>query len=122
MGVVTRASTNMLAVDDPVVVRAMEFIRRRVDQPTTVEDVLDQLVVSRKSLERKFAHYLGRTPLEEIRQVHISRVKELLSDTDCDMRQIARLSGFVRPEHMATVFRSLAGMTPTQWRRQFRHR
>lgn len=122
LGVVTRPSTDTLAVSDAVVAAAMRFIRERVEQPTTVDDVLDHLTVSRKSLERKFARHLGRTPLEEIRAVHIAHVQSLLAHTDLPMAEVARRGGFARPEHMATVFRAETGQTPTAYRRQFRAR
>jgi LacI family transcriptional regulator len=122
LGVVVRASTEALATRDSVVVAALRFIRGHLRQSITVEDVLDELVVSRKSLERKFRQHLGRTPLEEIRRLHLQEAQHLLIHTDYPMAEVARRSGFARPQHMATVFHRAVGATPTAYRLRFRNR
>ena len=122
LGVVARASTGALAVNDPVLSAAMEFIRSHVHEPLTVEDVLDELLISRKSLERKFRLHLRRTPLAEIRRVHVHEAQRLLIHTDYPIGEVARRSGFARAQHMATVFRKAVGTTPSAYRQQFRNR
>lgn len=122
LGVITRASTQALATSDPVVAAALRFMRGRVNLPTTVEDVLDEIIVSRKSLERKFRQHLGRTPLEEIRRLHVQEAQHLLIHTDYPMAEVAARSGFVRPQHMATIFRRTVTCTPSEYRFRFRNR
>lgn len=118
-GVVMRASTDALGTADELVVRAVEFIRQNVARPTSVNDVLAAVMVSRKSLERRFGEQLGRTPLAEIRRVHIHAAKQLLIHTDYPMKQVARRAGFARPQHMATLFRRLVGVSPTAFRQRY---
>ena len=122
LGVVARASTEALATGDPTVRAALRFMRAHAHEPITVEDVLDELIVSRKSLERKFRRHLGRTPLEEIRHLHLQQARDLLIHTDYPVADVAARSGFARPQHMATVFRGAFGMTPLAYRLRFRNR
>ena len=122
LGVVTRASTQALATRDPVVAAAMGFMASHARRPITVENVLDELIVSRKSLERKFRQHLGRTPLEEIRRLHLQEAQHLLIHTDYPMAEVAHRSGFVRPQHMATIFRRALDCTPSAYRLRFRNR
>jgi LacI family transcriptional regulator len=122
LGVIVRASTGATAIADPVVSAALAFVRHNVSHPTSVSDVLESLLVSRKSLERKFRQHLGRTPLVEIRRVHLQHAQQLLIHTDYPMNDVARRSGFARPQHMATLFHRLVGTTPTAYRQQFRNR
>jgi LacI family transcriptional regulator len=119
LGLVRRASSDILAVEDPAVARALEFIRDSVETPTTVDDVLDCVGVSRSSLERKFHRQIGRTPLQEIRRVHLQAVRQLLIETQLPMSEIARRCGFSSPERLATVFGQQEGVTPTEFRRRF---
>lgn len=121
LGLVRRASSDILAVEDRDVARALEFIRDSVETPTTVDDVLDRVGVSRSSLERKFHRQIGRTPLQEIRRVHLQAVRQLLIETQLPMSEIARRCGFSSPERLATVFGQQEGTTPTEFRRRFQH-
>src|SRR5688572_17176587 len=92
--VISRTSTDVLAMDDEAVVQALRFIRANAAKPITVNDVLDAVPLGRRSLERRFRNALGRSLLDEIRQVHIERAKRLLIDTTLEMPVIARESGF----------------------------
>lgn len=120
VGVVSRQSTNLLAIADEDVLAAVRYIRERGHEQLTVRDVLEAVPVNRRYLERKFRQHLGRTPLQEIQRVRLEKAKELLSGTDLSMPAVARRSGFPNPERLANVFRASTGMTPTQYRRKFR--
>jgi len=119
-GVVTRQSTDTIACDDPVLVNALRFINGRANQPTSVEDVLDHVNVSRRTLEMKFNASLGHSPLKSIQQAHLRRACELLRTTDQSMASIARLSGYTSAAAMSVMFRKLTGRPPTAYRMQFR--
>ena len=59
--VVCRQSTEVVAVDDPEVAAALRFIRDKVLTPIGVEDVVQQVALSRRMLELRFERALGRT-------------------------------------------------------------
>jgi len=115
--VISRASTDVLAMADDAVVQALRFIRANAARPITVNDVLDAVPLGRRSLERRFRQALGRSLLDEIRQVHIERAKRLLCDTTLDMPVIARESGFASAVRFSTVFHQVVGLPPTAFRR-----
>jgi LacI family transcriptional regulator len=119
-GVVCRLSTDALAIEDRETVEALAFIRNNRHRPITVADVLDHVAISRSSLERRFRQYLGRTPLAEIHRARIEAVGKQLIETDSTLGQIARRCGFSDGRNLATLFGKITGMTPTQYRRQFR--
>ena len=119
-GVVTRQSTDTIAVDDPAVAEAIRFIRTNAHKPIQVSDVLKQIPLSRRNLEQRLLHTLGRTPAEEIRRARLQIAKKLLLSTDESMPWIAARSGFESAEVLARVFRRELEITPTAYRRQFR--
>lgn len=116
--VVTRQSTSTLAVDDPVVAAALRHIREHATGPLSVKTIAAELAVRRRALEAKFRKWLGRSVLEEIHRARIEQVKQLVSDTDLKLSQIARRTGFSTPQRLAVVFRKLTGMTPSAYRRE----
>ena len=116
-GVVTRQSTDVLAVEDPTIARAVHFIREHACDGISVTDVLQRQPVSRSVLERGFRKHLGRSPQEEIRRVRLRRVKQLLRETDWTLDRIAEVTGFDHPESMMVQFKRVVGQTPSEWRR-----
>ncbi len=118
LGIATRQSTDVYAIDDPDVAAAVRFIREHACEGISVDDVLRQVPLSRSMLERRFRKYLRRSPQREIRNVQIKRIKQLLAETDLTLEQIAQLAGFVHPEYMSVVFKREVGSTPGQYRRQ----
>jgi len=121
LGVVTRRSTDVLAIDDMDVARAVQFIREHAHEPIGIADVLAQVPLSRRSLERRFGLTLQRSPLEELTRWRIERAKELLSSTDLRIADVARRSGIADGHYLSILFRKKTGMSPAQYRRRFRN-
>ena len=116
LGIITRQSTDTLAIDDPDLVQAIGFIREHAMEPIHVDDVLRAVPMSRRSLERAFQETLGRSPAMEIRRVRIERAKQLLATTDLPIPKVAQASGFGTGEYLATLFRQVTGITPLKYR------
>jgi LacI family transcriptional regulator len=119
LGVVTRQSTDVLAVDDPEVVAAVRFIRERGLARIQVGDVLRAVPAARRALERRFRATLGRGIGEEIRRLRIERASYLLASTDYSMSEVARRSGLSDAKQLSAAFRRQTGLTPTTYRRTF---
>lgn len=117
LGLVTRPSSDVLAIDDPLVASAVRFIREHACDGLSVDDVLRHVPVSRSILERKFRKYLQRSPQVEIRSVQLKRTKQLLAETDHSLETIARLVGYQHAEYLSVVFKRETGQTPGQYRR-----
>jgi LacI family transcriptional regulator len=116
--VVTRHSTSLFAVDEPIIVAALHYIRNHLAEPLRVSAVAAAVAVRRRVLEDKFRTLLGRSVLTEIHRVRVERAKELLADTDLLVAEVSRQSGFSTPQRMATVFRQLTGLAPGEYRHQ----
>ncbi|MCC9641808.1 DNA-binding transcriptional regulator [Rhodopirellula sp. JC740] len=118
IGVATRQSTDVVAMEDREVAAALRYIREHACRGVSVEEVVRNSTISRSTLERQVRKYLGRTPQEEIRRVQIKRAQELMLTTDLSAEQIAVLCGFDYPEYFYTVFKRVSGVTSTQFRKQ----
>ncbi len=116
LGVAARQSTDVLAVDDRDVARAVQFIREHACDGINVSDVLRAAPLSRRVLEQRFQRLLGRTPREEILHVRLTRVRQLLSDTDLPLYLIAERTGFEHVEYLSVVFKRETGKTPSGFR------
>ena len=114
--VVTRQSSDIWAVDDPAIARALHFIRDHACDAVSVEDVAAHVRMSRSTLERTFRRLLSCSPQQEIRRVRLQRVQNLLRETDLPLARIAELTGYEHSEYMMVQFKKTFGQTPSQWR------
>jgi LacI family transcriptional regulator len=116
-GVVTRRSTELLAVEDPTVSVALRYIQDNFREgDLSVGDVVAQCGVPRRSLERAFRRELQRTLLHEILRVRVSYAQKLLETTSLSVTDIAARSGFVNLNHFFRVFQGRTGFTPRKFR------
>jgi len=120
LGIATRQSTDVLAIEDRHVARAVAYIRGHACKGITVNDVLRAVPQARRLLERRFKKLLGRTPHEEILRVQLDRVKALLAQTDLPLTEIAERCGFAHVEYLSVVFKKKAGVPPSQYRARHR--
>ncbi len=112
LGIASRQSTDVLAIDDVDVVTALKIIRDRACLGLSVDELLRQVPIARSSLERRFRKFVGRSPQAEIRDVQLKRARQLLHDTDLSLAQIASLTGFKHAEYFSVVFKREIGQTP----------
>jgi LacI family transcriptional regulator len=118
--VVARQSTDAVALADADMVAAVRLIRERACEKLPFDELVDELVeqlaVSRRTLYRWFDRHVGHSPGEEITRVKLNRVKELLATTDLSTEKIAELAGFEFTESMHRLFRKRFGQTPGAFR------
>jgi LacI family transcriptional regulator len=119
--VVTRRSTDILAVEDPSVARALQFIRNQNQGPVTVNQVARAAGISRRSLEKRFRTSLARSILSEIRRGRVEHIAQRLAETSLSISEIADQLGFDGPQHIARYFRAGKGMTPREFRQRRGH-
>ncbi len=115
--IVTRNSTDSLAIEDRAISAALSIIRQEACKGISVEDVVRRAAIPRARLERGFRFFLGRSPQAEIRRVQLLRIKQLLTETDHPLKQIALLTGFEHVEYMNVSFKRAVGETPGRFRR-----
>jgi LacI family transcriptional regulator len=120
--VVTRLSTDTLAVENPALARALRFIREHACQGISVNDVVQAAVTSRRDLERQMRAAVGRSPNQEILRERIRRAQELLLETDMPLGSIARQTGFRGHKYLGDAFKRVTGCRPGEFRRQSRQR
>lgn len=117
-GVISRQSTDILAIDDEVVVHALRYIQTHAFHDIAVKDILREVPVSRRSLEIQFQKYLGRSPAEEIRRVRLEKGKTMLSRTDLPIGEIAIACGFSNATRFGVAFRKRFQQTPLEYRKK----
>ena len=118
--VVTRASTDIMAVEDADVAQAIRMIREHACRGLRVKEVADSVGLSRRALQQRFQRVVQRTPKQELMRVQIDRAKMLLSQTDMSVETVSKRCGFTAFEYFVRAFRRETGTTPYRYRKSCR--
>ena len=120
LSVTARKSSDLFAIPDQDVTAALAFIRQHAGESISVSSVVADIPVSRRVLERRFQHYLQRTIRDEIQRVRLERARSLLTDTDLPVGEVMEACGFTSRARFHTAFAQTTGVTPREFRRQYR--
>ncbi len=120
IGVVTRGSTDTVAVEDELVQAAVHFIRAEAGKLIGSEQVALGVNVSRRTLDRRFERALGRTVREELGRVRMQTARRLLGDAALTIAAISRSCGYGTPASFSRAFHQHAGRWPSEYRAEIR--
>ena len=81
-----------------------------------VEELSEQLGVSKSHLVRAFRAATGTTPGQYLTAVRIEAAKALLSLRDDSLELVASMCGFSGANYFCKAFKKHTGMTPAAWR------
>ena len=115
-GLVIRKSSDIMAVGDVSVAKALSFIAEHFREPITVQDVVQASGASRRNLYIKFADTLGHSIRGEILRQRLERAKHLLRETGEKLQGIAQESGFEDPAMLSKTFKQHLGISATAFR------
>lgn len=117
IGVVARSSTNVLAIEDKLTAGAMKYIRSHFHSGISVSNVVSESGISRSTLESRFKVLMGLSVHEVIRKVQLEHARNLISDSNLELKQISGDCGFRSVQHMTSLFGKAFGQTPARYRK-----
>jgi len=117
-GLVSRQSTDILAIDDEDVAAALSFIREHACDPIRVKNVLERVNISRSAIESKFGELLGRTVHAEIRRVQLEYATRLLKTSNMPIKKIASEIGASSVQYFSAMIRHETGRSAGDIRRE----
>lgn len=105
---------------DPMIEKADRWIRARKGIDISVDELAGHLGVGTRTMLRKFRAISGVTPQAYIQRVRLDLAKPLLEDSDASVAQIAARVGFSDENAFRKAFARRTGLSPTQYRKQFK--
>lgn len=85
-----------------------------------IEDLGDEVGLSRVQLYRKVKALTGMTPVEILRETRLKRAMQLLKTTDKTVSEIANEVGFATPGYFSSCFKKQYDKYPTDVREELR--
>ena len=117
--VVTRQSTDIMAIEDKQVAKAVNFIRNHSKEVIQVVDVAEAVGLSRRALEQLFRKVLAHSVHEEIKYARVNQMAKMLIETNLSISQIAWSLGFPYTNNISRYFKQQKGISPLEYRRKY---
>jgi LacI family transcriptional regulator len=114
--VVLRRSTDIPAVQNPAIAKAIRYIWDHYDEPINVEMIIALTGMSRSVVYHEFDQAIGRSIAKEITRCRIEKAKRLLRTTDLSINEIAPACGFAGVVSFCRAFNREEGLTASAYR------
>jgi LacI family transcriptional regulator len=116
-----RGSTDKYAVSDKYIRHILTYIDKNYAEPISVNDLVKQVPLSRRVLEKKFkAATGGDTLYQYIQNCRINAFKRLLLTSEDSLFDIAFRTGFDNYKNVSRVFRKYNALSPAEYRRRYK--
>ena len=114
--IVVRESSDSRSISDPAVRDAVRFIRERLSEAITNEDIAKAVGISKTRVQVRFRAALGMSIREFVAERRLLRAEKLIVATDLTFADIAERCGFRHHEYLGYVLKKRRGITPRQLR------
>ena len=105
MQVITRHSTDIYATNDDHIASSLKYIHQNIDKNLHVDEVVKQVPLSRRALEKRFLEITGYPIYKYIFNLRIEKFTQKLLDTDMSVFEIALDMGLNDSKNIARQFR-----------------
>ena len=99
---------------------ALAFMERAANEDISLKEVAAQLQVHPSYLSRRIKSETGKSVVQHLQAMRVALAQEQLQLSDTPILPIALDCGFPSLEHFHRTFKKLTGVTPRQWRLQYK--
>jgi LacI family transcriptional regulator len=119
LGIKERSSTSALNIVDPHVLKLVRTIDNSYSQELKMEELLQAVPLSRRSIEMRFKKATGYTIYQYLLSVRVDHFAYLITTTDRSYVDIAYEVGFRDLTNVSRTFRKYKGCSPLEYRRRY---
>ena len=119
LGIKERNSTSALNIVDTHVLKIVKTIDNSYSQELKMEELLQTVPLSRRSIEMRFKKATGQTIYQYLLSVRVEHFAYLITTTDRSYVDIAYEVGFRDLTNVSRTFRKYKGCTPLEYRRRY---
>lgn len=96
----------------------MQYIQAHYSAPLTVKKIAASASISESECLRCFHNTIHITPIQYVKQFRVHKAAELLLSTEEKIIHICFQCGFQEMSYFSKVFRTIYGVTPSEYRHQ----
>lgn len=112
------SGAQLTATGDAKLDQCIKLMQANIEDPLPIQQIVEALNLSNRSLERKFKAFFGTSPNGFYREMRLAKANNLLLNTTMSVREIGLACGF--PNGFSSVYKSFFGVTPFVLRRERR--
>ena len=110
-------SENTTSLDQEFILNVLAYINNNInDNNLNVENLADELLLSRSKLYRKIKALTGLTANEFIRNIRLEKSKDFIENTEFSISEICYKVGFSSPSYFTKCFKIQYGLLPKEIR------
>jgi LacI family transcriptional regulator len=114
--IVPRISTAAFATGDSEILKAVKFIHQNCRRKIPVDDVVEQVALSRRLLEIRFKEVTGESIYQYILLLRLKTFAEMLLETNEQVINIALSLGESDAKSISKKFKAVYGCSPNEYR------
>lgn len=96
--------------------RVLRFIRERLDQTITLDELAREAGMSPSHFSRVFKETVGSTPMQYVLAYRVEQAIKMMEDAERPLGSIALDCGFADQSHFSRSFKQVTGQTPRAYR------
>lgn len=105
------------SVNDAINIIDSEFFKN-----VTLEEIAGRVGVSSQYLSKIFKEETNQTFVEYLTNLRINRAKEIIQTSDQPIKQVGIMVGYKDPNYFSRIFRSVVGISPSDFRENIKHK
>lgn len=113
-GIVTRQSSDIFVNDDANITAVLKFIHENIGQKLSVNDIVAQVPLSRRLLEKKFRSRMNTSIAEYVRKVRVDNMASLL-EKGKTVSEAAFDLGYSDIKNISRIFKRIKGVAPSDY-------
>lgn len=102
---------------DPLVARALKLLHNAPARGWTLEALAAEAGASRSVMAERFAHFIGRPPMQYLRYLRMQVASRLLVEDSAKVVSVAAAVGFDSEAAFSRAFKKCVGVSPDEWRK-----
>jgi transcriptional regulator GlxA family with amidase domain len=105
--------------EDEEILKAQNYIEQNYYNELTVEQVAEQVNMSRRNFIRRFKKATNNTPVEYLQRVKIEAAKKVLEKSPKNISSLMYEVGYNDSKAFREVFKRFTGLTPQEYRSKY---
>lgn len=109
-----------LAQSEPLVSEIIAYIDEHLYEPITLEEIAGHFFISMSHLSHTVKSATGISPMRYVLIRRVGEAQNYLMNTSMTITKISEQLGFGDNVYFSRIFKKLVGITPTEYRKNFR--
>ena len=102
----------LCALKDEKILSALEALHLNPSHPWTLDSLANAVGISRATLANRFRETLGITPMDYLAKLRIEKGKNLLSEKETTLEEVARKVGYSSAFAFSKAYKRIKGVAP----------